>query len=89
MKLITNKNKSSFRVDGNDLDIVIHKYVGCGENLYLTCSKLRIDCADLHTNDVNAAVSNAKEIIEKQVDYIEHESQKFLIDESPVEIVRW
>lgn len=89
MKLITNKMKTSFRVNDNDLDIVIHKYVGCGDELYLTCYKLKIDCMSLHTNDINEAVQIAKKIIRGCIESLVKESEKFLRDDSEIEVSLW
>lgn len=47
----------------NPLDICIHKYVGCGDNLYLSCHKLGIDTENLYTEDFNEAVKKAKQIV--------------------------
>lgn len=47
----------------NPLGICIHKYVGCGDNLYLSCDRLGIDTENLHTEDFNEAVNKAKQII--------------------------
>lgn len=48
----------------NPLGICIHKYAGCGDNLYLSCDRLGIDTQNLHTEDFNEAVEKAKQIIE-------------------------
>lgn len=48
----------------NPLGICIHKYAGCGDNLYLSCDRLGIDTKSLDTSDFYEAVGKAKQIIE-------------------------
>ena len=53
-----------FNLKNNPLGICIHKYVGCGDRLYLSCDKLGIDTKSLDTSDFYEAVEKAKLIIE-------------------------
>lgn len=89
MKLIKNKLETIFSVADNDLNIIIHKYVGCGDELYLTCNKLRIDGLGLRTTNINEAVKNAKEIIRGRIELLVRESEKFLRDDSEIEVSLW
>ena len=43
------KTGSVFALKSNSLGIVIHKYVGCGDALFLNCSALDIFNYDLET----------------------------------------
>ena len=61
------KTGSIFALKYNSLRIVIHKYVGCGDTLFLNCSTLGIYNYDLRTEDFEEAVSKAKEIIMREV----------------------
>ena len=55
------KTGSIFSLKSNSLGIVIHKYAGCGDSLFLSSSTLNIDNYDLETEDFDEAVSKAKE----------------------------
>ena len=72
---------SIFKLKNNELDIRIHKYVGCGDNLFLSCPTLRIDTMDLETEDFDEAVRIAKNVINKQIYKITEEAKKFYLDE--------
>ena len=54
------KTGSVFTLKYNSLGIVIHKYVGCGDALFLNCSALDILNYDLGTEDFEEAVSKNK-----------------------------
>ena len=62
------------------MGIVIHKYVGCGDALFLNCSALDIFNYDLETEDFGEAVSKAKEIIMSKVKKIREDAYKFYSD---------
>ena len=74
------KTGSVFALKNNSLGIVIHKYVGCGDALFLNCSALDIFNYDLETEDFGEAVSKAKEIIMSKVKKIREDAYKFYSD---------
>ena len=82
------KTGSIFTLEYNSLKIVIHKYVGCGNVLFLNCSALDIYNHNLGTEDFEEAVSKAKEIIMREVEKIREDSYKFYSD-NDIEIVRY
>lgn len=82
------KTGSVFALKYNSLGIVIHKYVGCGDALFLNCSALDIFNYDLETEDFNEAVSKAKEIIMCKVKKIRDDAYRFCMDNN-IEIVRY
>lgn len=74
------KTGSIFTLKDNSLGIVIHKYVGCGDALFLNSKALNIDNYDLGTEDFEEAVSKAKEIIMRKVKKIREDSYRFYTD---------
>ena len=83
------KSGTIFELKDNVLGIVIHKYVGCGNSLFLTSRKLKIDMFDLGTEDFDEAVRISKNVINKQIYKITEEAKKFYLDESENEITRY
>lgn len=81
------KTGSIFDLKDNSLGISIHKYVGCGDTLFLNCSALDIDNYDLETEDFNEAVSKTKEVISCKVKKIREDSYRFCMDNN-IEIVK-
>lgn len=79
---------SVFTLKSNSLGISIHKYVGCGDALFLNSKALNIDNYDLRTEDFNEAVGKAKEIIMCKVKKIREDSYRFCMDNN-IEIVRY
>lgn len=73
---------SVFTLKNNSLGISIHKYVGCGDSLFLNSKALRIDNYDLGTEDFEEAVSKAKEVIMCEVKKIREDSYRFYSDNS-------
>ena len=51
----------------NSLGISIHKYAGCGDELFLNSKALSIYNYDLETEDFDEAVRKAKEVIMREV----------------------
>lgn len=82
------KTGSIFALKYNSLGIVIHKYVGCGDALFLNCSALDILDCNLETEDFNEAVSKAKEIIMCKNKKIKEDSYRFYSD-SNIEFDRY
>ena len=82
------KTGSIFTLKDNSLRISIHKYVGCGDALFLNSTTLGIDNYDLETEDFNEAVSKSKEIVTERMKYLRDEAHKFIVDEY-IEIVKY
>lgn len=82
------KTGSIFALKYNSLRIVIHKYVGYGDTLFLNCNTLGIYNYDLGTEDFEEAVSKTKEIIMHEVKKIRDDSYRFCMDNN-IEIVRY
>ena len=71
---------SVFALKYNSLVIVIHKYVGYGDTLFLNCSTLGVFNCNLGTEDFNEAVSKAKEVVMREVKKIREDSYRFYSD---------
>ena len=82
------KTGSIFTLKYNSLGIVIHKYVGCGDALFLNSKALNIDNYDLGTEDFKEAVSKAKEVVMCKVKKIREDAYRFCMDNN-IEIVRY
>lgn len=82
------KTGSVFTLKNNSLGISIHKYVGCGDALFLNSKALNIDNYDLGTEDFEEAVSKAKEVIMSKVKKIREDAYRFCMDNN-IEIVRY
>ena len=76
------KSGTVFELKDNKLGIRVHKYVGCGDKLFLSCRYLGIDMADLGTEDFDKAVEVAKDIIYKEVRKLSEEADKFYLGKS-------
>ena len=74
------KTGSIFALKYNSLGIVIHKYVGYGDALFLNCSALDILNYDLGTEDFKEAVSKTKEVVMREVKKIRDDSYRFYSD---------
>ena len=73
---------SVFTLQDNSLGISIHKYVGCGDALFLNSRALNIDNYDLETEDFGEAVSKAKEVVMREVKRIRENAYRFYSDNS-------
>lgn len=82
------KTGSIFTLQDNSLGISIHKYVGCGDELFLNSKALNIDNYDLGTEDFDEAVSKAKEVVMREVKKIREDVYRFCMDNN-IEIVRY
>ena len=71
---------SIFALEYNSLKIVIHKYVGYGNVLFLNCSALDIYNHNLGTEDFEEAVSKAKEVVMREVKKIREDAYRFYAD---------
>ena len=76
------KSGSVFELKDNKLGIRIHKYVGCGDELFLSCRCLGINMRDLGTEDFDKAVEVAKGIIYKEINEILQEGRNFYFGKS-------
>ena len=76
------KTGSIFTLKDNSLGIVIHKYVGCGDALFLNSKALNIDNYDLGTEDFEEAVNKAKEVVMREVKKIREDAYRFYSDNS-------
>lgn len=74
------KTGSVFTLQDNSLGISIHKYAGCGDELFLNSKALNIDNYDLETEDFDEAVSKAKEVVMREVKKIREDSYWFYTD---------
>lgn len=74
------KTGSVFALKYNSLVIVIHKYVGYGNVLFLNCSALDIYNHNLGTEDFEEAVSKAKEVVMREVKKIREDAYRFYAD---------
>lgn len=74
------KTGSIFTLKYNSLEISIHKYVGCGDKLFLNSKALSINNYDLGTEDFKEAVSKAKEVVMCEVKKIREDAYKFYSD---------
>lgn len=74
------KTGSIFTLQDNYLGISIHKYVGCGNALFLNSKALNIDNYDLETEDFDEAVRKSKEVIMREVNKIREDSYRFYSD---------
>jgi hypothetical protein len=81
--------KSIYDLKNNPLGICIHKYAGCGDNLYLTCYKLSIQDQDLFTEDIVEAVKKSQGIVSEALRYINLDAKAFILDDSDVEYSDW
>ena len=82
------KTGSIFTLKSNSLGISIHKYVGCGDALYLNSKALNIDNYNLGTEDFDEAVSKAKEVVMREVKKIRVDAYRFYFD-SNIELDRY
>ena len=71
---------SIFTLQDNSLGISIHKYVGCGDALFLNIKALNIDNYDLGTENFEESVSKAKEVIMSKVNKIREDAYRFYLD---------
>lgn len=79
---------SIFTLKDNQLRISIHKYIGCGNALFLDSKALNIDNYDLKTENFNEAVCKAKEVIDSEVRKLNDMAELFCSDEN-IELVAY
>ena len=79
---------SIFTLKDNSLGISIHKYVGCGDALFLNSKALNINNYDLGTEDFEEAVRKSKEVIMSKVKKIREDAYRFYSD-SNIEFDRY
>lgn len=89
MKFKKNKAESIFDLKDNELGISIHKYIGCGDELFLNCKAFGIQNEDLRTENFDDALELAKiKIINKAIS-LKNEAEKFFDDKSKNEFVNY
>lgn len=71
---------SIFTLKDNSLEISIHKYVGCGDALFLDSNALNIDNYNLGTDDFKEAVSKAKEVVMREFEKVREDAYRFYSD---------
>ena len=71
---------SIFTLKDNSLGISIHKYVGCGDALFLNSKALNINNYDLGTEDFKESVRKSKEVIMSKVKKIREDAYRFYLD---------
>ena len=79
---------SIFTLKDNSLGISIHKYVGCGDALFLNIKALNIDNYDLGTENFEESVSKSKEVVMREVKKIREDAYRFYSD-SNIEFDRY
>ena len=77
-----------FLLKNNGLEISIRRLDDRGDHLYLTCHLLNIINKALDTNDFTEAVKKAKDIIEKEINYLVSEFAKIKNDDI-IQLVRY
>lgn len=78
-----------FNLKGCGVRITIHKFAGCGENLYLSCPELSISEEDLKTEDFNEATKAARKIVKKRIDFLIEATKDFITQDSKEEFTRY
>lgn len=68
---------SVFKFQGKP-DVAIHKYIGCGDALYLTCNEIGLDAVNLNTNDFDTAAFRAQMIIAERLNIIRSKYEEFI-----------
>ena len=61
-------SKATIRSIDKPIRMSIHKYVGCGNLLYFTCSELGINNVGLNTEDFDEAEIKAMEVLKSRCD---------------------
>lgn len=59
-------SKATIRTIEQPLHMSIHKYIGCGDELFFDCKELGINCVDLKTEDFDEAERKAMEVLDKR-----------------------
>lgn len=75
-------SKATIRSIDKPIRMSIHKYAGCGNLLYFTCSELGINNADLHTEDFDEAEIKAMEILKNRCDALVSKVETILKESS-------
>lgn len=78
-----------FELKGNDLHIRIHHYRGCGETWFLSCVGLGINMRELGEFSFDEAVEKSKKIVRKQIDELQNLADRFILDRTENERVRY
>ena len=57
---------ATIRTIEQPLYMSIHKYIGCGDELFFDCKELGTNCVDLKTEDFDEAEENAMKVLDKK-----------------------
>lgn len=79
---------SIFNLMHNKLGISIHHYIGCGKLWFFSCVALRIDKHCLETEDLEEAITKAKNIIGIKMQELNFFAQSFIEGEENI-LVRY
>ena len=69
--------------------VVIHKYHGCGDALFLSCPTIGIEKENLNTEDFNCAVKKAQHIVRMRLNKLLDDYAPFAADEAESKLVRY
>lgn len=75
------ENGSSFTAKATRNQVTIHKYVGLGDSLFLSCNALNLNMIDLHTTDFHEAAQTARSLIRKALSDLNKDFEGILSDE--------
>lgn len=85
MRFIKNKEESIFSLEDNTLGISFNKHAENSDELFLSCSALKIENMNLYTEDFDNAVELAKVIVTNKAVSLYKEVCKFAEDKSKIE----
>ena len=71
-------NKVTIWVIESPIRMTIHKYVGCGDELFFDCRELGINDVDLHTTDLEIAEEQAVKLMEQHLSELNARATKIL-----------
>lgn len=72
---------SSFSTKTTKNPVIIHKYVGLGDDLFLTCHSLGMEKVNLHTTNFHEAAQTARSLIRKALSELNKDFEGLLSDE--------
>lgn len=72
-------SKATIREIREPFTMNINKYVGCGNSLFFSCPELRIENADLDTEDFDMAEEKAINLLQKKIKELTDKVNRVLI----------
>lgn len=72
---------SSFTAYGTKNPVTIHKYIGLGDSLFLSCHALNLEAVNLHTTDFCEAARKSRELIRSVLISLNDDFIELLSDE--------